>query len=274
MSVVLRTRRIIESTLASLDCARSHLHRYRCRCGAPAGRRRRGARSQRRIVGARDAEHQLQLGIVLLGKGAQVFFEQRFCAAQRHQQRDRRRRLGSLAFAPPKCADAAIAAAVYPSAASAASSTVSAAARRSDLANPTPPAFLIAPGGRSRLREAVRSMESTSTSAFATRSPCDQRVMGRGALSDAALMTILVPASCSFSHLRTTQRAGVLSTIAAIRRDRPPFAGALSDRSRAGRRPARADRRHLAIDTVALLVMAQVSTVFELTGAVVVATSR
>jgi MFS family permease len=92
---------------------------------------------------------------------------------------------------------------------------------------------------------------------------------------DAALMTILVPALllvlAPVDHLKVL---AILSTVAAIATAIvPPFAGAFSD----GSRRSGGDRRVqtaviLAIDTVALLVMAQVSTVFALGGTVVVAT--
>jgi MFS family permease len=92
---------------------------------------------------------------------------------------------------------------------------------------------------------------------------------------DAALMTILVPALLlTLAPQRHTQVLAVLSTIAAIGTAIvPPFAGAISDM---GRRRG-GDRRVqtaviLAIDTVALLVMAQVATIAGLGGAVVVAT--
>ncbi len=92
---------------------------------------------------------------------------------------------------------------------------------------------------------------------------------------DAALMTILVPALLLvLAPANHTNVLAVLSTIAAIATAIvPPFAGALSDRMRRGG----GDRRIqtaviLAIDTLALVAMAQVSTIVGLTGAVVVAT--
>jgi MFS family permease len=119
-------------------------------------------------------------------------------------------------------------------------------------------------------------MESTSTERFRNRDHLAINALWVGVhFQDAALMTILVPALllvlAPANHLNVL---AVLSTIAAIATAIvPPFAGALSDRSRR----KGGDRRVqtaviLAIDTVALLVMAQVSTVVELTGAVVVAT--
>jgi MFS family permease len=92
---------------------------------------------------------------------------------------------------------------------------------------------------------------------------------------DAALMTILVPALLLIlapaDHLKVL---AILSTVAAIATAIvPPFAGALSDTAR--RRGG--DRRIqtaaiLALDAIALIVMAQVSTVVALGSAVVIAT--
>jgi MFS family permease len=92
---------------------------------------------------------------------------------------------------------------------------------------------------------------------------------------DAALMTILVPALLLvLAPANHTNVLAALSTIAAVATAIvPPFAGAFSDSARR----KGGDRRLqtaiiLAIDTLALLVMAQVSTIVGLTGAVVVAT--
>jgi MFS family permease len=92
---------------------------------------------------------------------------------------------------------------------------------------------------------------------------------------DAALMAILVPALLLvMAPANHTNVLAVLSTLAAIATAIvPPLAGALSDRAR--RRGG--DRRVqtaivLAVDTLALLVMAQVSTVTALGATVVVAT--
>ena len=119
-------------------------------------------------------------------------------------------------------------------------------------------------------------MESTSTERFRNRDHFAINALWVGVhFQDAALMTILVPALLLvLAPANHTNVLAVLSTIAAIATAIvPPFAGALSDRSRR----SGGDRRIqtaviLAIDTVALLVMAQVSTIVGLTGAVVVAT--
>lgn len=88
-------------------------------------------------------------------------------------------------------------------------------------------------------------------------------------------MTVLVPALLLvLAPANHTNVLAVLSTIAAIATAIvPPLAGALSDTSRR----KGGDRRVqtgiiLAVDTLALLAMAQVSTIVGLTGAVVVAT--
>jgi MFS family permease len=92
---------------------------------------------------------------------------------------------------------------------------------------------------------------------------------------DAALMTILVPALLLvLAPQNHTQVLAILSTVAAIATAIvPPFAGALSDTARR----SGGDRRVqtaviLAVDTIALLVMAHVATITGLGGAVVVAT--
>src|SRR5580704_7243216 len=92
---------------------------------------------------------------------------------------------------------------------------------------------------------------------------------------DAALMTVIVPALLLvLAPANHTNVLAVLSTIAAIATAIvPPLAGAFSDRSRR----QGGDRRIqtaviLGIDTIALLVMAQVTTIVGLTGTVVVAT--
>lgn len=141
------------------------------------------------------------------------------------------------------------------------------------------PAFLIAEGGPAQCRrEAVPVVENTSsgTPRFRNRDHVAINALWIGVhFQDAALMTILVPALLLMlapaDHLKVL---AILSTIAAIAAAIvPPFAGALSDQSyrRGG------DRRVqtaviLAIDTIALVVMAQVSTIFALGGAVVIAT--
>lgn len=119
-------------------------------------------------------------------------------------------------------------------------------------------------------------MEATSTERFRNRDHFAINALWVGVhFQDAALMTILVPALLLvLAPANHTNVLAILSTIAAIATAIvPPFAGALSDRSRR----AGGDRRIqtaiiLAIDTLALLVMAQVSTIVGLTGAVVVAT--
>jgi len=119
-------------------------------------------------------------------------------------------------------------------------------------------------------------METTSTERFRNRDHLAINALWVGVhFQDAALMTIVVPALVlMLEPVNHTNVLAVLSTIAAIATAVvPPFAGALSD----GARRKGGDRRLqtgviLAIDTIALLVMAQVSTVVGLTGAVVVAT--
>jgi MFS family permease len=119
-------------------------------------------------------------------------------------------------------------------------------------------------------------MESTSTERFRNRDHLAINALWVGVhFQDAALMTILVPALLlTMAPANHTTVLAVLSTIAAIATAIvPPLAGALSDRSRRGG----GDRRLqtaiiLGIDTIALVAMAQVSTIVGLTGAVVVAT--
>jgi MFS family permease len=119
-------------------------------------------------------------------------------------------------------------------------------------------------------------MESTSTERFRNRDHLAINALWVGVhFQDAALMTILVPALLLvLAPANHTNVLAVLSTIAAIATAIvPPFAGALSDNARR----KGGDRRVqtaviLGIDTIALLVMAQVSTIVGLTGAVVVAT--
>jgi MFS family permease len=92
---------------------------------------------------------------------------------------------------------------------------------------------------------------------------------------DASLLTIVVPALllvlAPADHLRVL---AILSTVAAIATAvAPPFAGALSDAARRSGGDRRAQTAViLIIDTIALVVMAQVSSVYALSGAVVVAT--
>jgi MFS family permease len=119
-------------------------------------------------------------------------------------------------------------------------------------------------------------MQSTSTERFRNRDHLAINALWVGVhFQDAALMTILIPAILLVMvPANHTNVLAVLSTIAAIATAIvPPFAGALSDRSRR----KGGDRRVqtaiiLAIDTIALIVMAQVSTIVGLTSAVVVAT--
>lgn len=119
-------------------------------------------------------------------------------------------------------------------------------------------------------------MEISSTGRFRKRDHVAINALWVGVhFQDAALMTIVVPALLlTLAPANHTNVLAVLSTIAAIATAIvPPFAGALSDRSRR----QGGDRRVqtaviLGIDTVALLVMAQVSTIAGLTGTVVVAT--
>jgi MFS family permease len=119
-------------------------------------------------------------------------------------------------------------------------------------------------------------MESTSTERFRNRDHLAINALWVGVhFQDAALMTVLVPALLLvLAPANHTNVLAVLSTIAAIATAIvPPLAGALSDTSRR----KGGDRRVqtaviLVIDTIALLVMAQVSTIVGLTGAVVVAT--
>lgn len=119
-------------------------------------------------------------------------------------------------------------------------------------------------------------MESTSTERFRNRDHLAINALWVGVhFQDAALMTILIPAILLvMAPANHTNVLAVLSTIAAIATAIvPPVAGALSDRSRR----AGGDRRVqtaiiLAIDTIALIVMAQVSTIVGLTSTVVVAT--
>jgi MFS family permease len=119
-------------------------------------------------------------------------------------------------------------------------------------------------------------MENTGTQRFRRRDHMAVNALWIGVhFQDAALMAILVPAMLLVlapkDHIAVL---AALSTLAAIATAIvPPLAGALSDRSR--RRGG--DRRIqtaaiLAIDTLALIVMAQVSTVVALGGALVVAT--
>jgi MFS family permease len=119
-------------------------------------------------------------------------------------------------------------------------------------------------------------MENTGTVRFRRRDHLAVNALWVGVhFQDAALMAILVPALLLvLAPANHTNVLAVLSTLAAIGTAIvPPFAGAWSDR---GRRRG-GDRRIqtaviLAIDTVALLVMAQVSTVVGLGAAIVVAT--
>jgi len=119
-------------------------------------------------------------------------------------------------------------------------------------------------------------MESTSTERFRNRDHLAINALWVGVhFQDAALMTILVPALLLvLAPANHTNVLAALSTIAAIATAlAPPLAGTFSDRSRR----LGGDRRIqtavvLAVDTIALLVMAQVSTIVGLTGAVVVAT--
>ncbi|HEV8021615.1 MAG TPA: MFS transporter [Candidatus Lustribacter sp.] len=119
-------------------------------------------------------------------------------------------------------------------------------------------------------------METTSTERFRNRDHLAINALWVGVhFQDAALMTILVPALLLvLAPANHTNVLAALSTIAAVATAIvPPLAGALSDRSR--RRGG--DRRIqtaliLTVDTIALLAMAQVSTVIGLTGWVVIAT--
>jgi MFS family permease len=119
-------------------------------------------------------------------------------------------------------------------------------------------------------------MEHTGAQRFRRRDHLAVNALWVGVhFQDAALMAILVPAMLLvLAPANHTNVLAVLSTLAAIATAIvPPFAGAWSDR---GRRRG-GDRRIqtaiiLAIDTVALLVMAQVSSVAALGGAIVVAT--
>ncbi len=97
---------------------------------------------------------------------------------------------------------------------------------------------------------------------------------------DAALMSIIVPAVLlQLAPAHHTYALAFLSTLVAIATAiLPPFAGALSDRlrRRGGTRPID-DRRVqtaivLAVDTVALLAMAYVSSIFAFSTATIVAT--
>jgi MFS family permease len=119
-------------------------------------------------------------------------------------------------------------------------------------------------------------MENTGTQRFRRRDHLAVNALWIGVhFQDAALMAILVPALllvlAPANHINVL---AALSTLAAIATAIvPPLAGALSDRAR--RRGG--DRRVqtaviLAIDTLALIVMAQVSTIVALGGALVVAT--
>jgi MFS family permease len=119
-------------------------------------------------------------------------------------------------------------------------------------------------------------MENTGTERFRRRDHLAVNALWIGVhFQDAALMAILVPALllvlAPANHINVL---AALSTIAAIATAIvPPVAGALSDRAR--RRGG--DRRIqtaiiLAVDTAALLVMAQVSTIVGLGAALVVAT--
>lgn len=119
-------------------------------------------------------------------------------------------------------------------------------------------------------------MESTSKERFRNRDHLAINALWVGVhFQDAALMTVLVPALLLvLAPANHTNVLAVLSTIAAIATAIvPPLAGALSDTSRR----KGGDRRVqtgiiLAVDTLALLAMAQVSTIVGLTGTVVVAT--
>jgi MFS family permease len=119
-------------------------------------------------------------------------------------------------------------------------------------------------------------MESTGTERFRNRDHVAINALWVGVhFQDAALMTIVVPALLLIlAPANHTNVLAVLSTIAAIATAIvPPFAGALSDSARR----KGGDRRVqtgiiLAIDTIALVAMAQVSTIVGLTSAVVVAT--
>jgi MFS family permease len=139
------------------------------------------------------------------------------------------------------------------------------------------PAFRIAEGGPARrLGEAIPVVENTGTERFRNRDHLALNALWVGVhFQDAALMTILVPALLLvLAPANHTTVLAVLSTIAAIGTAIvPPFAGALSDSARR----KGGDRRIqtaviLAVDTLALIVMAQVSTIVGLGGAVVVAT--
>jgi MFS family permease len=119
-------------------------------------------------------------------------------------------------------------------------------------------------------------VENTSTERFRNRDHLAINALWVGVhFQDAALMTILVPALllvlAPVDHLKVL---AILSTVAAVAAAIvPPFAGAFSDSAR--RRGG--DRRLqtaviLAVDTIALIVMAQVSTIAALGAAVVIAT--
>ena len=119
-------------------------------------------------------------------------------------------------------------------------------------------------------------METTPTERFRNRDHLAINALWIGVhFQDAALMTILVPAILLvLAPANHTTVLAVLSTIAAIATALvPPLAGAFSDSARR----KGGDRRVqtaiiLAVDTLALIVMAQVTTVVGLTGAVVFAT--
>jgi MFS family permease len=119
-------------------------------------------------------------------------------------------------------------------------------------------------------------MENSSTPRFRRRDHLAVNALWIGVhFQDAALMAILVPAMLLvLAPAGHTNVLAVLSTFAAIATAIvPPVAGALSDRAR--RRGG--DRRLqtaivLAVDTLALLAMAQVTTVTELGATLVIAT--
>jgi MFS family permease len=119
-------------------------------------------------------------------------------------------------------------------------------------------------------------MENTGTERFRRRDHLAVNALWIGVhFQDAALMAILVPALLlALAPKNHITVLAALSTLAAVATAIvPPIAGALSDRDR--RRGG--DRRMqtaviLAIDTLALVVMAQVSTIVALGAALVVAT--
>lgn len=119
-------------------------------------------------------------------------------------------------------------------------------------------------------------MENSNTPRFRRRDHLAVNALWVGVhFQDAALMAILVPAMLLvLAPANHTNVLAVLSTLAAVATAIvPPLAGALSDRARR----SGGDRRLqtaivLAVDTLALIVMAQVTTVTGLGAALVVAT--